>query len=214
MQRHHLEKYGILVQAAKGEFVAVGLGACSWARPAKERGRVLQFSLSNGGKRAQAAERWAVLLLSLVATPWHSTHAQAPVPARIVVELNKLEPLPASAAAPGSPVSGPGCRAYIVASNPDAEPVTQLRLDLVLFGTDGVITRRVAFDLGPLVPRKTAVRLFDLPGQPCDGIGRVLVNDVLACQLGPREEAAAAPPQQACLDRLQLSSRAKAELTK
>ena len=102
----------------------------------------------------------------------------------------------------------------MVASNPDAEPITQLRLDLVLFGTDGVIARRVALDLAPLAPRKMAVRLFDLPGQPCNGIGRVLVNDVLACQLGPQGDGGAGPQQQACLDRLQLSSRAKAELTK
>ena len=60
------------------------------------------------------------------------------------------------------------------------------------------------------------MRLFDLPGLSCDDIGRVLVNDVLACQPGQHEDAP--PPadqaRQACLDRLQLSSRARAELTK
>ena len=88
-----------------------------------------------------------------------------------------------------------------------------MRLDLIIFGSDDVIARRVALDLAPLAPHKTAVRLFDLAGQPCDGIGQMLVNDVLACQQGP---AAPAPDQQrqACLDRLQLASRTKAELVK
>ena len=58
--------------------------------------------------------------------------------------------------------------------------------------------------------------LFDLPGLPCDGIGRVLVNDVPACQPGQYEGTPppADPARQACLDRLQLRSRARAELTK
>ena len=103
-----------------------------------------------------------------------------------------------------------------MATNPAPEPVTQLRLDLILFGTDGVITRRIALELAPLAPRKTAVRVFDLPSLACDDIGRLLVNDVLACQTGQHEGAP--PPadqaRQACLDRLQLSSRTRAELTK
>jgi hypothetical protein len=104
-------------------------------------------------------------------------------------------------------------------TNPDAEPIAQLRLNLIPFGTDGVISRRIALDLGPLAVHKTGVRLFDLAGQPCDGIGRVLVNDVLACRLGSAREGTPAPASteaasQACLARLQLSSRARAGLAK
>lgn len=171
---------------------------------------MVRVSLSSDAGRAHP--RWgrvAAALLSLAAAERHDARAQqAPAPgaAPIPVELNKLEPLPAP---------GQGCRIYLVASNPDPEPIAQLRLDLVLFGTDGVIARRVALDLAPLGARKTAVRLFDLPGQLCDGVGRVLVNEVLACQLGLRSGAPPAEePRQACTDRLQLSSRAKAELTK
>jgi hypothetical protein len=132
---------------------------------------------------------------------------------QIPVELNKLEPIPASADAQHADGAGPGCRVYFVVSNPDPEPITQLRLDLILFGTDGVVSRRLAFDLGPLPARKTAVRLFDQPGLACDSIGRVLINDVLACQLG-HDEAPADQQRQTCLGRLRLSSRTKSELMK
>jgi hypothetical protein len=154
----------------------------------------------------------AVVLL-LAASIGHNARAEAEAP--ISIELNKLEPLPAPAASPNaSAAPSAGCRVYLVVNNPDPEPIAQLRLDLVLFGTDEVIDRRIALDLAPLAPRKTSVRLFDLQGQPCDGIGRVLVNDVLACQFGKREGAAAEEPSQGCMDRLKLTSRTKAELTK
>jgi hypothetical protein len=163
-------------------------------------------------------KRWplAGALLCLLATPWHSAAAQQPAAtAPIRVELNKLEPLPATAATPGSDApSGPGCRVYVVVGNPDPEPINQLRLDLILFGTDDVIARRIAFDLAPLGAKRTAVRLFDLVGLPCDHIGHVLINDVLTCQIGAASSVPADQAREACLDRLQVSSKAKAELTK
>ena len=155
------------------------------------------------------------MLAFLLATLHGAPPAWADTPAPIPLELNKLEPLPAPAAAPsGEGATSGGCRAYMVVTNPDPEPIEQLRLDLILFGKDGVILRRIALDLGPLAPHKTAVRLFDLQGQPCDGIGRMLVNDVLACQTGHPGTMPADQQRQACLDRLQVSSRAKTELTK
>ncbi len=156
-----------------------------------------------------------VAILAFLATLPGMQSAWADAPAPIPLELNKLEPLPAPATAPGGGAAATaGCRAYVVVTNPDPEPISQLRLDLILFGKDGVILRRIALDLGPLAPHKTAVRLFDLQGQPCDGIGRMLVNDVLACQTGQSGNAPAEQQRQVCLDRLQVSSRAKADLTK
>ena len=148
----------------------------------------------------------ALMLAALTIAP--SALAQSPPP--VSIELNKLEPL----AAPGAGASAAGCRVYIVVTNPDPALIEQLRLDLILFGTDGVIARRVALDLAPLAPHKTAVRLFDLQGQPCDGIGHVLVNDVLGCQFAKHDDKPADEPSQTCIDRLRLSSRARAELTK
>ena len=132
-------------------------------------------------------------------------------PAAWPIELNKLEPIPT-----GTP-GAPGCRAYIVMQDPDPAPIEQLRLDLVLFGTDGVIARRIALDLGPMAAGKTAVRLFDMPGLPCTDIGRVLINDVLACRTGAGPGGggqAADQDHAACLDRLTPTSRASAPLAK
>ncbi|HTW27116.1 MAG TPA: Tat pathway signal protein [Acetobacteraceae bacterium] len=159
--------------------------------------------------------RFAALAAALAAPLALPAAARAAAP--IPLELNKLEPLTEG---------GPACRVYFVVTNPDKTEISQLRLDLILFGTDGIIARRVALDLGPLPPGKTSVRLFDLQGQACSGIGRVLVNDVLACKTGgggaaPASSATASataePPggeREACLDRLSLSSRAKVPLSK
>ena len=153
--------------------------------------------------------------LCLIVGGWRDADAQAKLGARspIPVELNKLEALPVTGGSPGSAQSSrPGCRIYFVVTNPDPEPISQLGLDLVLFSTDEIVSREVTLNLGPLAGHKTSVRAFDIEGQRCDGISSVLVNDVLACSAGRSTD----PNQQrqACLDRLQLSSRAKAKLTK
>lgn len=141
------------------------------------------------------------LAFALALLPGLASAADAPP---VTVELNKLEPLPA--AAPGQAAAG--CRAYIVTSNPEGgEALDALRLDLVLFGVDGVIARRVALDLGPLPPGRTQVRPFDLRDQPCDGVGQILVNEVLVCRVGGAE-------RQDCLGRLRTASRAAAKFTK
>ena len=145
--------------------------------------------------------------LPLACAPYSAARAEAGAPAPIALELNKLEPLPAAQGA------GAGCRVYMVVNNPEPPAIDTLRIDLVVFSTDGVIARRVAVDLGPLPPRKTSVRLFDLTGQDCDQIGRMLVNDVMVCQAAGAE-GSADQQRQACLDRLVTTSRAKAPLSK
>jgi len=108
-----------------------------------------------------------------------------PASGAVAVELNRLES------------RSEGCRVWILARNPGAA-IDPLRLDLVIFGKDQVIARRLALDLGPLPAEKSTVRIFDLAGQACDGLGHILLNDVLAC--GPDAPAA-------CLGRLAVSSR-------
>ncbi len=73
----------------------------------------------------------AVLIVTAAAShaedaPAHPEGAQD----GISLELNKLEP------------SDKGCKAYVVASNPTTTSYSALRLDLVMFQTDGVIGRR------------------------------------------------------------------------
>ena len=120
----------------------------------------------------------------------------------LTLELNKLEPVQATSG------GAAGCRAYLVASDPEGGPkVDAMRLDLVLFGTDGVIARRIALDVGPVQPGRMQVRPFELRDLPCDGIGQILVNDALICKIGGAD-------QNDCLDRVKTASRVSAKLVK
>lgn len=105
------------------------------------------------------------------------------------VELNRLEEREGS------------CRIYLVIGNKSATAYESLKLDLVLFGTDGVIVRRLAVEAAPLRADKTSVKLFDVSGLACTGIGNVLLNDVLECRGATGDEAD-------CIARIVPSSRA------
>ncbi|RAI60732.1 Tat pathway signal protein [Roseicella frigidaeris] len=104
------------------------------------------------------------------------------------LELNRLEAR-----------DGGACRIWMVLNNGQGEGLDPVRLDLVLFGRNGVVARRLAVDVGPLPAGRTVVRIFDLAGQACDGIGQVLLNDVLAC--------GAEPGRNACIEQAVLASR-------
>lgn len=115
--------------------------------------------------------------------------------AKIAVELNKLETQQSS------------CRAYLVIDNQSEASYDVLKLDLVLFQTDGIIGRRFALDLAPIKAKKRSVKLFDLDGVKCETIGSFLINDIMECKSGGSDESA-------CLDRLALSTRSNVQLSK
>lgn len=87
----------------------------------------------------------------------------------VSVELNKLEP------------TGEACRAYFVLVNRSEFVFTTLKLDLVMFDRDGIVTRRLAAEVGPLPLGKTSLKVFDMENLPCTDLGRLLLNDVTAC---------------------------------
>lgn len=126
---------------------------------------------------------------------WSAAPAMAVDQPAIRMELNRLEGVDA------------GCRVYLIVGNDGAKALESLKLDLVLFNSDGVIDRRLALEAGPLRPAKTSVKLFDLTDLPCKGLGSILVNDVLACR-----EAGGAEPD--CFSRLALATRTPAGFTK
>lgn len=115
--------------------------------------------------------------------------------AKIAVELNKLETQQSS------------CRAYLVIDNQSEKSYDVLKLDLVLFQTDGIIGRRFALDLAPIKSKKRSVKLFDLDGVKCEAIGSFLINDLMECKAGGADE-------NGCLDRLALSTRTNVQLSK
>jgi hypothetical protein len=130
----------------------------------------------------------ALTLSTLVAAT--AARAEAVLP----LELNRLEPVAGASE---------GCRLWMVLANdaPEAAAIASLRLDLVVFGAEGQIARRAAVELAPVGAGRTAVRLFDLAGLACDRIGRLLVNEVLACRIGGAEVTD-------CADRIRPASRA------
>jgi hypothetical protein len=108
--------------------------------------------------------------------------------ATILIELNSVE-------------GGDNrCRLNFVVQNKSNTGVESMKLDLVAFGTDGGILRRLLTEMGPVRATKTNVRAFVVDAD-CQQLGAILVNDVTAC--APGEPGA-------CLDGLGLSSRISA----
>lgn len=131
----------------------------------RQQGRRQQRGALSAGLAA------AVLACLLTALPASAEPADSgAADARAVdIELNKLE------------ANGEACRAYLVVKNASPQAFDSLKLDLVMFDTDGVVARRLAVEAAPLPPGKTSLKVFDIAGYACDGIGSVLLNDVLAC---------------------------------
>lgn len=136
----------------------------------------------------------AVVLAAAAAMVAGASAGAQPV-ANVAVELNKLESQDKS------------CRAYLVIDNQGEKAYDALKLDLVLFQTDGIIGRRFALDLAPVKSKKRSVKLFDLDGVKCDQIGSFLINDIMDCKSGNTDESG-------CLERLSLSTRTNVQLSK
>lgn len=97
------------------------------------------------------------------------TSAAQAASAEVSIQLNKLEP------------NGSACRAYLVLENGTARSFEALKLDLVMFDTDGIVAKRVAVQTAPLAAGKTSLKVFDMTGLPCERVGRLLLNDVMDC---------------------------------
>ena len=121
----------------------------------------------------------ATVALGLAAVPaWaqqSGTEAAAPATGTadgVHIELNKLEQ------------QGDACRAYLLFENDNGDEYSVYRLDLVLFDKQGRIDRRIAVDASPLRAGKSVVKLFDLSGLQCNGISKILLNDIAPCEDG------------------------------
>ena len=126
----------------------------------------------------------AALAFLAAAAPLASLPAAAA--SGVSIELNRLEP------------KDGGCQVSIVVANPGDKALDSLKLDLVFFDKDGVISRRLAVEAGPVRASKTSVKLFNAAETQCDGVSRVLLNDVTACG-----------GEQDCLAAVSTSSRVK-----
>lgn len=104
----------------------------------------------------------------------------------IGLELNQLEAAKAA------------CQAYFLIEEKAGKPLQSLKADLIIFGKDGGIAKRLIAEMGPVRAKKTSVKIFAID-VPCAEISGVLLNDVASCAPDVTPEA--------CLDRLIVSSR-------
>lgn len=145
-----------------------------------------------GTARAAAPRRrlaWRPPFLALLALGLAAPGAiSACAEAVLAIELNKLEPRERS------------CLAYLVFHNQTGRQFDALQLELILFDTDGLILKRFNLDAAPVLPGKTSVKLFEIADIQCDALGRILVNEVVACR-------GADGPIDGCLELLRLDSR-------
>ncbi|MDH3280141.1 MAG: Tat pathway signal sequence domain protein [Gammaproteobacteria bacterium] len=133
----------------------------------------------------RVCRRFLAVLIPLATAP---TLALGQDLSGLTVELNKLEE------------AENACRAYLVFENRSESAFSSLKLDLVMFGADGIITRRLAVEGGPLPAGKTSVKLFEISGLACSGISRILLNDVISCRDDSGEH-------DDCVERVTTSSR-------
>lgn len=91
-------------------------------------------------------------------------------PGGLALELNALQP------------SDAGCRVTFLATNELGAALSRASVEMALFDANGAIDRIVTLDFKDLAPGKTKVLQFDLSGLDCADLGRVLVNDIVACE--------------------------------
>src|SRR5262245_24308545 len=125
-----------------------------------------------------------VVLSALLGLQLLAVHTASAAEAKFLVELNTIEPVESR------------CRLNFVIENKSDAAVDSMKLDLVVFSSDGGILRRLLAEMGPVRPVKTIVRAFVIDAE-CAKIGSVLVNEVNACEPGHAYS---------CLDGFTLSS--------
>lgn len=133
-----------------------------------------------------------LLVAAASAAPAQESPKAGATGAPLRIELNRLEP------------AGEACRTYMLVDNGRGPALKSLKVDLFAFDTEGVAQKRLAVELGPVQEKKTVVRLFDFAGLSCPKIGRILLNDVLAC------EGNAEASRESCLERIETATKTPA----
>ena len=110
----------------------------------------------------------AVFALTAIALPVHAQEAAAQP--SLALELNALQ------------AAETGCRVTFLATNALGGTLDRAAVELALFDAGGTIVRIVTLDFKNLSQGKTKVLQFELADLACDGIGRLLVNDITACE--------------------------------
>lgn len=96
--------------------------------------------------------------------------AQDAAAGQFALELNAMRP------------GTDGCKVTFLATNELGAPLARAAVETALFDAEGAIARIVTLELKDLAVGKTKVLQFSLKGLACEGIGRILINDVTACE--------------------------------
>ena len=142
-----------------------------------------------------ASARCAAFAAAVAGWAFLAPTAASAADGSVSLELNKLEP------------QETGCRAYMLLQNGTQSNFEELRLDIAIFDTNGIVSKRLAVEAAPLPVDKTSLKLFTMTGVACEDVGRMLLNNVLSCvdQSGERGD---------CVPLLEVSTRTSAAFIK
>jgi hypothetical protein len=93
-----------------------------------------------------------------------------------------------------------GCRLVYVAFNGTGQALLKTSYDVFTFDANGRVAQSLVFQFGSFPVGKTKVMQFDLPGQSCSDISRLLVNEATECVADDQ-------PSTICLDALKTTTR-------
>ncbi|WP_231700992.1 hypothetical protein [Aliiruegeria sabulilitoris] len=110
----------------------------------------------------------AIALGLAMATGIATAPASAQQP-QFELELNSLKPVET------------GCRLTYVARNATGTDLQAASFEVAVFDGEGAVGRLLILEFGALRDGKTKVVQFDLAGQDCSEISRLLVNDIAEC---------------------------------
>ncbi|WIY52925.1 hypothetical protein O9Z70_15965 [Devosia sp. YIM 151766] len=124
------------------------------------------------------------IALTMALVPVNTLAQQDAAMPSLLIELNAIEAADA------------GCKVTFLATNGLEAPIDRTALEVALFRADGAIERMVTLEFKALPQGKTKVLQFQVPALDCDNLGRILINDVKACE-GPELNV------DMCFDRLE-----------
>ena len=134
----------------------------------------------------------ALLTIVLSAIPGTANAQQT-----LNLELNRLESVRGS------------CRISFLVKNPLDRVFSKLDIDIAFIDKKGIIIGRTNIEFGKVRKQKTTLRSLSFSDFDCAKVGKILLNDVVACGL----QITGGEPQD-CLDLITLSYRGKVEFFK
>ena len=94
-----------------------------------------------------------------------------------------------------------GCRLSYVALNGTGILLEKASFEVYTFDAEGRVAQSLVFEFGRLPAGKTKVVQFDMAGQKCAAMSRILINDIAECSADGKKSTL-------CIDALQTKSRA------